>query len=125
MTNTVTLTRRELDIMAIIWRRKNVVVSDVLEELDEGLAYPTVLTMLRILEQKGYVRHERDGRAFRYYPLIQPDDAGDGVLRRLLSKVYRGSRELLVSRLIDDKDVSPDELRRLRRMLDRRLKEVE
>ena len=111
--------------MAIIWRRKSVVVANVLEELGEGLAYPTVLTMLRILEQKGYVRHERDGRAFRYYPLIEPDDAGDGVLHRLLSKVYRGSRELMVSRLIDDEDVSAEELRRLRRMLDKRIREVE
>lgn len=125
MADPVTLTRRELDIMAIVWRRKSVVVSDVLEDLDEGLAYPTVLTMLRILEQKGYVRHERDGRSFRYYPLIQPDDAGDGVLQRLLSKVYRGSRELLVSRLIDTDDVSPEELRSMRRMLQKRLKEVE
>ena len=125
MSEPVTLTRRELDIMAIVWRRKSVVVNDVLEDLDEGLAYPTVLTMLRILEQKGYVRHERDGRSFRYYPLIQPDDAGDGVLQRLLSKVYRGSRELLVSRLIDTDDVSPEELRSMRRMLQKRLKEVE
>ena len=125
MAEPVTLTRRELDIMAIVWRRKSVVVNDVLEDLDEGLAYPTVLTMLRILEQKGYVRHERDGRSFRYYPLIQPDDAGDGVLQRLLSKVYRGSRELLVSRLIDTDDVSPEELRSMRRMLQKRLKEVE
>lgn len=110
--------------MAIVWRRKSATVSEVLGDLGEDLAYPTVLTLLRILEQKGYLRHEREGRAFRYYPRITPDDAGDGVLRRLVSKVYRGSRELLVSRLISGDDVSPEELRRISRLLRERLKEV-
>ncbi len=88
-------------------------------------AYSTVLTIFRTLEAKGFVRHEQDGKAFRYYPLIKPDDAGGTALSRILSKVYQGSRELLVARLVNDEDVSAEELRRIRKQLDERLKEIE
>jgi predicted transcriptional regulator len=111
--------------MAVLWQQGSATVAGVRAAIADELAYPTVLTVLRNLELKGYVRHEAEGRAFRWHPAIKPDQAGDGALRRLVSKVYKGSRELLVSRLIAGRDVSADELRRMRRMLHDRLKEIE
>jgi predicted transcriptional regulator len=125
MPSSVTLTRRELDLMSVLWHLKSATVAEVRDRLTDDLAYPTVLTMLRNLEIKGYARHEEEGRAFRYYPVLQPNDAGDGALRRLVSKVYQGSRELLVSRLIADEKISPSELRRIKKLLQERLKEVD
>lgn len=118
------LTRRELDVMAVVWELGSATVSDVRQRLPDDLAYSTVLTMLRTLEAKGHVRHEREGKAYRYFAVTQPEDAGDTALRRLVEKVFGGSRELLISRLVGARDVSPEELRRLRRLLDRRLREV-
>jgi predicted transcriptional regulator len=118
------LTRRELDIMSVIWRLGDATVSEIRDELSDDLAYPTVQTMLRVLEGKRFVRHKLDGRAFRFYPLIGPDDAGDSALKRLVSKVYQGSRELL-SRLIADEDVSPEELRRMKKILQQRLDDAD
>ena len=118
------VTNRELDVMAVLWDRGSATVSEVRQRLAEQLAYTTILTVLRALEAKGYVRHEVEGKAYRYHPLIQPEQVGDRSLGRLLDKVYRGSRELLVTRLLSDKTVSEDELRRIRQMLDERLEEV-
>ncbi len=125
MTKPVSLTRRELDIMSILWRMGDATVGEVRDQLPDDLAYPTVQTMLRVLEAKRYVRHKQDGRAFRFYPLIQPDDAGDGALKRLVAKVYQGSRELLVSRLVADEDISAEELKRMKKILQQRLDEAD
>ena len=111
--------------MAVVWDQGSATVSDVLERLSDKLAYSTVQTVFRTLEAKGFVRHEQEGKAFRFFPLIEPDDAGDTALKRLISKVYRGSRELLVARLVSDEGISADELRRIRSRLDERLKEIE
>jgi predicted transcriptional regulator len=119
------LTNRELDVMAVLWEQGSATVAEVLESLPEGLAYTTVLTVLRGLEAKGHVRHESEGKAFRYFPTVEPSTAGEKVLRRVLDKIYQGSRELLVARLLSDEAVSAAELRRIRRMLDERLGEVE
>ncbi len=121
----VSLTKRELDVMSIVWELGSATVSEVRERIPDNLAYSTVLTIFRTLKAKGYVRYEQEGKAFRYYTLIQPNDAGDGALARLLNKVYQDSRELLVTRLVSDEDVTADELRSIRDMLDERLKEVE
>lgn len=119
------LTRRELDIMSVLWKLGDATVGEIRDGLSDDLAYPTVQTMLRVLEAKKFVRHKLDGRAFRFYPLIGPHDAGDGALKRLVSKVYQGSRELLVSRLIADEDVSAEELRRMKKILQQRIDEAE
>lgn len=121
----VRLTPRELDIMAVLWRRESGTVNEVWESLDDDLAYSTVLTMLRTLEAKGHVRHEAEGKAYRYYPVTQPEDAGGRALDRVLEKIYLGSRELLVTRLLADEEISPEELRRIRELLDERLGELE
>ena len=116
----VHLTKRELDLMAVVWEQGSATVSDVLERLEDDVAYSTVLTMFRTLESKGFVRHERDGKAFRYYPLIQPEEAGGSA-----HGVHLGSRELLIAQLVADEDVSADELRRIRRQLEDRIEEID
>jgi len=100
-------------------------VAEVLENLDADLAYTTVLTILRGLESKGYVRHAKEGKAHRYAATVDAEAAGDRPLMRVLDKVYQGSRELLIARLMADEDVTTDELKRIRRLLAERLKEVD
>ena len=119
----VHLTNREMDVMAVLWDRGSATVTEVRELLSEDLAYTTILTVLRSLEAKGHVRHEKEAKAFRYYPEVEAEVAGDRTLRRLLDKVYLGSREMLVTRLLSDKSVSQEELRSIRRMLDGRIEE--
>jgi len=128
MTDTVRLTRRELDVMSVLWRRGSATVAEVRDDLAhdlaDDLAYPTVQTMLRVLEAKGYVGHTVEGRAFLFHALVAQDEAADSALARLVAKVYHGSRELLVSRLLADESISPDELRRIKRLLQKRLDEA-
>ncbi len=121
----ISLTKRELDVMSVVWQLGSATVGEVRDRLPDDLAYSTVLTIFRTLKTKGHVRYEQDGKAFRYHALIKPDDAGDSALGRLLNKVYQGSREMLVTRLVSNEDVSPEELRNIRKMLDARLKEME
>ena len=121
----VTLTKRELDVISVVWMLGSATVNEVRDRIPDDLAYSTVLTVFRTLKAKGYVRHEQDGKAFRYYTLIQPNDAGDSALARLLNKVYQNSRELLVTRLVSHESVTAEELRNIRRMVDERLKEVD
>lgn len=125
MAKPVTLTRRELDIMSVLWRHGHATVAEIRDALTDDLAYATVQTMLRVLETKGYVAHTTEGRAFVFHPLVAQDAAADTALMRLVHKVYHGSRELLVTRLLADKDIPPDELRRIRRALQRRIDDAE
>jgi predicted transcriptional regulator len=110
--------------MAILWRRGSATVSEVMRELEPGLAYTTVLTVLRGLEAKGAVRHAEEGKAYRYHPRVTAAKVGDSRLERLLDQVYQGSRELLLARLVADQDISREELKRLRKLVDERLKEA-
>jgi BlaI family transcriptional regulator, penicillinase repressor len=114
-------TERELDVMDILWRDGSGTVSEVKERLEDDLAYTTVLTILRTLEQKGYVGHEAEGRAYRYHPLVGKEEARESHLERLTRKLFGGSRELLMTRLVSEGDLTRDELERLRALLDHRL----
>ena len=118
----VSFTERELDVMSILWDKGSATVAEVREALEEDFAYTTVLTVLRTLEQKGYVEHTGEGRAHRYHPLVQRDAAGRNALRRLVDKVFQGSPELLMTHFVSDKNLSDEELRRLRQLLEARLK---
>src|SRR5712691_127088 len=113
-------TDRELDVMSVLWDLGDATVAEVREQLADKLAYTTVLTVLRTLEQKGYVEHTGEGRAHRYHPLVQREAAGRNALRRLVDKVFQGSPELLLTHLVSDKNLSDDELRRLRKLLEAR-----
>lgn len=118
------LTRRELDVMSVIWQLGSATVAEVKAGLADDLAYPTVLTMLRTLEAKKHVRHTQEGKAFRYFPRLKSDVAGSSALARVLDKVYRGSRELLVAGLLADEDIAAAELKRLRKLIEARIKEA-
>src|SRR5690606_20491852 len=112
---------RELDVMAVLWEHGSGTVAEVREELPADLAYTTVLTILRNLEAKQFVRREEEGRAHRYYPVVESEAAGRSALRRVMDTMLRGSPELLLTHLVDQHPLSADELTRLRQMLKRRI----
>lgn len=114
-------TDRELDVMDVLWRLGSATVAEVREDLEDELAYTTVLTMLQTLEEKGHVEHEQEGRAYRYHPTVDREEAGSSVVSYMLRKVFRGSPRMLLSRLVSDRDLSEEELRELRSLLDERL----
>jgi predicted transcriptional regulator len=98
-------------------------VSEVQESLPDELAYTTVLTVLRVLEEKGHVAHTTEGRAHRYAPLVEKHAAGTSALARIRDRLFAGSRELLLTRLVEDENVTEQELRRMRDLLEWRLRE--
>jgi predicted transcriptional regulator len=112
----ISFTDRELDVMAVLWRRQSGTVAEVRDALDEDFAYTTVLTVLRTLEDKGFVGHAAEGKAHRYFPLVKQEAAGKRALARLVgdrgvdAKTLRHLRKLLDDRLADDKttDKTPD-----------------
>jgi predicted transcriptional regulator len=111
-----TLTEAELRLMKILWRRGESAVTDLVADLPEGeaLAYNSVLTTVRILEQKGYVEHRQEGRAFLYRPCVAEHEAGRSEVRHVLNRFFGNSRERLLLSLLGDEDLSPEELKRLR-----------
>ena len=117
----VLFTERELDVMGVLWELSSGTVADVKERLQDPLAYTTVLTVLRTLEDKGYVGHEEEGRAYRYYPLVERDQAQESALRRLVQKLFSGSTELLLAHLVADQGMSERELKHLRKLVEDRL----
>lgn len=117
MTNPTEFTDRELDIMGVLWRSGSGTVAEVREALDTDVGYTTVLKLLQILEEKGAVRHETEGRAYRYHPVTGADDAGGPALRRLLDTVFQGSAELALARLVSEARPDADELDRMRELL--------
>ncbi len=121
MKREVIFTERELDVMDILWERGSGTVGEVRDRLQDELAYTTVLTVLRTLEEKGYVGHESEGRAYRYYPLVERVEAQESHVRRLVRKLFSGSRELLMTRLVSDQDLSSEEAERLRQLLEERV----
>jgi len=117
----VSFTDRELDVMSVLWREASGTVAEVRERLADDLAYTTVLTVLQTLEDKGHVRHEEEGRAYRYFPLVAQEEAGDSALGRIVEKIFHGSEELLLARLVADRELSEAQIRRMRGLLSERL----
>lgn len=115
-----TLTEAELRLMEVVWERGPSTVGEVADSLPKrtSLAYSSVLTTMRILEQKGYVRHEKRGRAFVYSPVIERRDAQKSAVRHLVSRFFENSPELLVLNVLEDERLSEEELRKLRRMIE-------
>src|SRR6201986_3396441 len=97
-----TLTEAELRLMKILWVRGESTVNDIAAALPEDLAYNSVLTTIRILEQKGYVQHRKEGRAFYYVPLVAEQEAGTSEVRLLLSRFFGNNREKLLLSLLGD-----------------------
>jgi BlaI family transcriptional regulator, penicillinase repressor len=121
----IAFTDRELDVMGVLWDLGSATVAEVRDGLSDDLAYTTVLTVLRTLEEKGYVSHTEEGKAHRFRPLVARQDAGTSVLRRITRKLFKDSPELLLTHLVSDRGLTPQELERMRRLLDERLKEDE
>jgi predicted transcriptional regulator len=111
-----TLTEAELRLMKVLWERGESTVNDITSALPRknALAYNSVLTTIRILEQKGYVQHRKEGRAFLYIPLVAEHEAGISEVRLVLRRFFGDSREKLMLSLLGDSDVTPEELQRLR-----------
>jgi predicted transcriptional regulator len=116
---TAGLTDAELRLMEVLWRLGSASVNDVVTALrsDVELAYSSVLTTLRILETKGYLRHSKDGRAFIYEPVVDREEARESAVTLLLRRFFENSPEQLVLNLLDGKKISARELNRLRRRI--------
>jgi len=112
------LTEGELRLMHVLWKQGAATVSDVVEALpaDPPVAYTTVLTLLRILEEKGYVRHTKQGRAFVYEPLVGSKEASSKAIRHLLSRFFGGSPEQLVMKLLEE-EIDARELKRIKKRI--------
>jgi len=113
------LTDGELRLMDVIWERGAATVSEVVEALPPSLPlhYSTVLTTLRILETKGYLKHVKEGRAFIYKPVVDKDQARDGALNHLLRRFFEGSPELLVLSLVRGKKIDAQEFNRIQKRI--------
>ena len=107
--------------MEVLWNKGPATVHQVMESLPEStaLAYNSVLTTIRILEKKGYVKHAKDGRAHVYQPLVPREDARRSEVRKLVSRFFGDSHEMLVLNLLEDKALDAAELKRLRELLRR------
>jgi predicted transcriptional regulator len=119
----ISFTERELDVMGVLWDLGGATVSEVRDRLADDLAYTTVLTVLRTLEEKGYAGHVEEGKAYRYHPAVARQDAGTTMLRRLTRKLFKNSPELLLTHLVSDRGLTEDELKRMRQLLEDRLQE--
>lgn len=118
------LTDRELDLMGVLWDSGPSTAAEVQAALaSQGtqLAYNTVLTLLRILEGKGNVDHQEEGRAHRFRALVNRNDAGATALTRTLDRLFEGSAEALVAQLVRDPNLTKKDLKRLRRVIKKRL----
>ena len=115
-----TLTEAELRIMNVLWARGSGTVQQVLDSITEkpSLAYNSVLTTIRVLERKGYLEHLKDGRAHVYTALIGQKEATRSEIQHLVSRFFKDSHELLLLNVLEDRGVEPEELARLRQMLD-------
>jgi predicted transcriptional regulator len=117
MANDIYLTDREADVMRVLWEYGASVVNEVKEKLGDELAYTTVLTILRTLEQKGYVKHEEEGRVHRYFAAVKEEAARKSALQHLTGKLFKGSTELLFTHLVDDKKLTKEQIQRMRDLL--------
>jgi predicted transcriptional regulator len=111
------LTDREADVMQVLWEHGPSVVNEVKQKLHDELAYTTVLTILRTLETKGYVKHEEEGRVHRYFAAVKEDAARKSALQHLTGKLFRGSSELLLTHLVSDRKLSAEQVKRMRELL--------
>ena len=116
-----TLTAAELRIMDVLWLKGLGTVQSILDSLSEkpALAYNSVLTTIRVLERKGYIKHSKDGRAHVYAPLVAREEASRSEIRHLVSRFFKNSHEQLVLNILEDRSIETKELDRLREMLER------
>jgi len=109
--------------MSVLWRLGSASVSEVRDALEEDLAYTSVLSALQTLEEKGFVRHEAEGRAYRYFPTVEAERAGGSALARVRDAIFQGSFERMFAQMVADKKLSRKELERMRQLIAERLGE--
>jgi BlaI family transcriptional regulator, penicillinase repressor len=116
-----TLTEAELRIMNVLWDKGPATVHEVLQALPPkpNLAYNSVLTIIRILEAKGYVKHVKDRRAHIYMPKIDREDATRFEVRHLVSRFFGNSHERLLLNILEESSIDAEELARMRELLER------
>jgi predicted transcriptional regulator len=114
---------RELAVMSVLWRLGSASVSEVRDALEEDLAYTSVLSALQTLEEKGFVRHEPEGRAYRYFATVEAERAGGSALARVRDAIFNGSVERMFAQMVADKKLSRKELERMRQLIVERLGE--
>ena len=121
------LTEAELRVMKVLWQKGSGTVQQVLDSIDEkpALAYNSILTTIRILERKGYLEHSKDGRAHVYMPVVKQEEATRSEIRHLVGRFFRNSHEDLVLNILEEEGIDPEELSRLRSMLNERKKNDE
>ena len=114
-----TLTEAELRLMKLLWARGESAVSDLAAAMPDGetLAYTSILTTVRILEQKGYVRHRQEGRAFLYSPCVAEHEASRSEIRNTLHRFFGNSRERLLLSVLGDDEIDAEELDRLKAVI--------
>ncbi|HKW45027.1 MAG TPA: BlaI/MecI/CopY family transcriptional regulator [Candidatus Eremiobacteraceae bacterium] len=114
-----TLTEAELRLMDILWEKGKATVGDVVEALPgrAPLAYNTVLTTMRILEQKGYVRHNESGRAFVYAPVVDREQAQRSAVKQLVTRFFDNSPGLLALNVLENEKLDATEIDRLKRII--------
>jgi BlaI family transcriptional regulator, penicillinase repressor len=118
------LTRAESEVMAALWKHERLTVHALVEALDRPIAYTTALTLLRILQQKGYAKHEPDpqgGRAYVYLPAIAASQARRSHVRDLVDRLFNGRPEELVTGLLEDERLSRTQLQQLREQIEKSL----
>jgi BlaI family penicillinase repressor len=114
------LTDAEARVMAVLWQLENATVGDVVAALapERTVSYSTVQTILRILEDKGYVAHDKVARAFIYRPVVDARQARRRALRHLATRLFNGSPSLLVMNVLHDEEMDPEELQRLKKLIE-------
>ena len=117
----VVLHEREMDLMEVLWERGSATAAEVRDALADELAYNTVLTILRRMEEKGYVGREEEGRAHRYFPRVEREQVRRSAVRRVLDRLFSGSPELLLNHLVSERKLSEEQIRGLRDLLDEQL----
>jgi len=122
---TQVLTEQELEIMKVVWSKGTATVRDVYEELlnHRRIAYTTVMTMMGILEQKGHLKKSADERAYVYSPTQPQREVLRTMVHDFVTRVFNGSAKPLLVHLLEDKNISPEELDEITKLLqDRRRK---
>jgi len=114
-----TLTEAELRLMDVLWLKGSATVQQVLDSLPQkpALAYNSILTTIRVLENKGYVKHVKDGRAHVYIPTVERKEASRSEIRHLVTRFFKDSHELLVLNILEERGLEAEELKRLRQLL--------
>ena len=106
----LTFTDRQLDLMNILWERDSATVREAKEALEEDLAYTSVLTVFQTLEKNGHVRHESEGKAYRYFPTVSREEAGRKAVSYLKRRIFQGSAAALTETLLDQTEKADLEL---------------